>query len=361
MGFKCGLAGLPNAGKSTLFNAMTNAGVDAAAYPFCTIDPHIGAVALEDVRLDRIQECAKSARKTPTILEFVDIAGLVKGASQGEGLGNQFLLHIGQVDSIAHVVRCFEDENVSHPYESLDPVRDAKIVTCELILKDLEIVEKRLAKSRSSSKSGNTLFKKQIQMLEGMQAHLSGEHELRTFKMDETTLQIVRESNLLTVKPVIFIANVDEAHLKDSPYVKALENHAKSLGCVCISFGGKIQAEIAELPHEEQLEFLQAMGLEETGLQKLVRAGYNALDLVTFFTANENETHAWTVSRGTSVQKAAGKVHTDFETGFIKAEVVHFRDLDQHSSFRVLHDLGLTAVHGRDYVVEDGDLIYYKT
>ena len=361
MGFKCGLIGLPNVGKSTIFNAMTNMGVEASAYPFCTIDPHFGIVPLEDHRLDTVHRIVGSAKKTPTVLEFVDIAGLVMGASQGEGLGNQFLSHIGRVDAIAHIIRCFEDPNVSHPYEDLDPVRDARIVTSELILKDLEIVQKRVAKTRTAAKSGDAKIKKELSALEPLVQPLSQETEIRDVKLDNLQAGLVREMNLLTAKPVIFIANVDESHLKDSPLVKALADHADSRGVPCVPFCGKVQAEIAELDQSDQLEFLQVMGLDETGLQKLVKAGYRVLDLVTFFTANENEAHAWTVPRGTHVQKAAGRVHTDFETNFIKAEVIRVDDLIKHGSTKALHDLGLVAVHGKDYAVEDGDLIFFRT
>jgi len=360
MGFKCGLIGLPNVGKSTIFNAMTNMGVEASAYPFCTIDPHFGIVPLEDHRLDTVHRIVGSAKKTPTVLEFVDIAGLVQGANQGEGLGNQFLSHIGRVDAIAHIIRCFEDSNVSHTYEDLDPVRDAQIVTSELILKDLEIVEKRMAKTRTAAKSGDAKLKKELSALEPLVQTLSQENEIRDVTLDNFQADLVREMNLLTAKPVIFIANVDESHLKDSPLVKALTDHADSQGVPCVPFCGKVQAEIAELDQTDQLEFLQAMGLDETGLQKLVKAGYRVLNLITFFTANENEAHAWTVPRGTPVQKAAGRVHTDFETNFIKAEVIRVDALIEHGSTKALHDLGLVAVHGKDYVVEDGDLIFFR-
>ena len=360
MGFKCGLVGLPNAGKSTVFNALTNLCVEASAYPFCTIDPHFGIVPLEDERLDAIHRIVGSAKKIPTVLEFVDIAGLVQGASQGEGLGNQFLSHIGRVDAIAHIVRCFEDSNVSHPYETLDPIRDAQIVTIELILKDIEIVERRLSKSRAASKGGDPKSKKEVASLEPLLRHLSSEKEIRHMALDESQHDLVREMNLLTAKPVITIANVDEAHLKKSPRVEALTCHASSLCSPCISFCGKAQAEISRLDRNDQLEFLQAMGLDESGLQKVVKAGYSVLNLITFFTANENEARAWTLPRGTSVQKAAGKVHTDFERGFIKAEVIKVEDLIKHGSTKALHDLGLVAVHGKEYIVEDGDLILFK-
>lgn len=360
MGFKCGLVGLPNSGKSTIFNAITNLGVEASAYPFCTIDPHFGIVPLADARLDRIQQIVGSAKKTPTTLEFVDIAGLVKGAHQGEGLGNQFLSHIARVDAIAHVVRCFYDANVAHPYETLDPVRDARIVGTELILKDLEIVDKALAKTRNAAKSGDPNLKKKVAHLEFFHQHLAREQPIKSLSLTEEHLEIARELNLLTVKPEIIIANVDEAHLTENPLVEQLAHFARAQQAPCITFSGKIQAEIAELDPADQLEFLSGLGLEETGLQEIVRAGYEILRLVTFFTANENEAHAWTIPSGTAVQQAAAQVHTDFEKHFIKAEVVKFADLAAQGSIHKLHELGLAAIHGKDYVVQDGDLILFK-
>jgi GTP-binding protein YchF len=360
MGFQCGLVGLPNSGKSTIFNSITNQGVEASAYPFCTIDPHVGIIKLEDERLDFIYQNIGSAQKTPTILEFVDIAGLVKGASKGEGLGNQFLSHIGRVDAIAHIIRCFSDPNVSHPYETLDPIRDTNIVTLELILKDIEILEKRISKLRTIAKSGDLQAKKLIVSIEPLLNHLSTEKEIRTFKLNDTQKSLVREYNLLTAKPVIIIANVDEANMTNNNMIKELSDYADSLNTPCLPFYGKIQAEIAELDQNEQLEFLQAMGLTETALQKILKAGYNILNLITFFTANEKESHAWTIPTGTKIQKAAGKVHTDFEKGFIKADIIQLKELKEHGSIKKLHELGLVASHGRDYLVQDGDLVYFR-
>ena len=360
MGFKCGLVGLPNVGKSTIFNAITNLGVEASAYPFCTIDPHFGIVPLEDTRLDTIYRSVGSVKMTPSVLEFVDIAGLVSGASKGEGLGNQFLSHIARVDAVAHVVRCFENPNVSHIYDELNPVRDCRVVGEELILKDLEIVEKRLAKARSSAKTGDPTLKRAVAVLEEIVSHLSEREDLTRMLENEEQARIIREMNLLTAKPLIFIANVDENHLHDSPHVAALREYAESMDSLCIAFCGKVQAEISKLDQTDQLVFLKAMGLDETGLQKLVRAGYRILRLITFFTANENEAHAWAIPQGTTVLKAAGKVHTDFEKGFIKAEVIHFDDLKRHGSITALHDHGLIASHGKTYIVEDGDLITFK-
>jgi GTP-binding protein YchF len=360
MGFKCGLVGLPNAGKSTIFNALTNLNVEVSAYPFCTIDPHFGVIPLEDERLDVIQRLEGSLKKTPTVLEFVDIAGLIRNASHGEGLGNHFLSHISRVDAIAHIIRCFEDPNVSHPYKNLDPVRDTEIVTLELIIKDHETVRRQISKIGTAAKSGNPEFKKKLAALEPIAAHLSNEKEIRTLTLNETQFDMVRELNLLTAKPVIFVANVDEKHRMQSTLTETLTSYALSVQAPCIPFCGKIQSEIAELDQQDQLEFVRAMGLDETGFQKIVKAGYAVLNLITFFTANENEAHAWTIPRGTMVCNAAGKVHSNFEKGFIKAEIIKIDDLIRHGSQKALHDLGLVAIHGKDYIVEDGDLIFFR-
>ena len=292
MGFKCGLVGLPNSGKSTIFNALTCLHVEASAYPFCTIDPHVGIIPIEDSRLDIVNQAAGSQKKVPTTIEFVDIAGLVKGASQGEGMGNQFLSHITRSDAIAHVVRCFEEGNVSHTYQTLDPERDAGVVTLELILKDLEILEKRLGKTINAAKSGDSRFRHEVEALESLQAHLSSGGEIRHMNLTETQERLVHEMNLLSAKPVMFIANTDEHHLKDSTLVNTLTRYAERAGAPCIVFCGKVQAEIAELDPEDQAAFLGAMGLDETGLQKLAKTGYGLLNLISFFTANENEAHA---------------------------------------------------------------------
>ncbi len=358
MGFSCGFVGLPNAGKSTIFNAVTSQRVEASAYPFCTIDPHHGIVPLRDRRLEALQKVVGSARIVPTTLEFVDIAGLVRGASTGEGLGNQFLSHLGRVDAVAHVVRCFEDQNVSHPSGGLDPAADADLVTTELILKDLEIVENNFKKLKTAARTGDSGARKEAAVLEELSARLSEGKEIRRLQLDDETWALSRRLNLITAKPLFFIANVDENHLHQSPLVEALERHARAVGTGCISFCGKTQAEISELDHEDQLVFLREMGLDETGLQKLVRTGYTVLNLITFFTANENECHAWTVSKGATVQEAAGKVHSDFEKGFIKAEVVPAEELIRQGSLKNMHEQGQVSAHGREYIVRDGDLIY---
>jgi len=359
MGFKCGLVGLPNVGKSTIFNALTAQQVDASNYPFCTIDPNIGIVTLKDDRLDNIAKIVGSPKVSYTTLEFIDIAGLVKGASHGEGLGNQFLNYIQRVDAIAHVVRCFEDENVAHTSAELDPVKDVEVVITELILKDLEIVERRISKIRQAAKSGDSELKRQFEELDEIQNQLSKGIPLKKMKLSEAAREIIQEMNLLTIKPAIFIANVDEANQNNNPYASALKNYADSQNEPFVLICGKLQEEIAQLDKESQKEFLSELGLNESGLDKIVRAGYDVLQLVTFFTANENEAHAWTISQGTTVQRAAGKVHTDFEKGFIKAEVIKYRDLIEVGSDKEVRHRGLMEIHGKDYIVQDGDLIFF--
>lgn len=360
MGFKCGIIGLPNVGKSTIFNALTCMQVEASAYPFCTINPNTGIVPVQDERLENIQKIMGSKKMTPTTLEFVDIAGLVKNASKGEGLGNQFLSHIQGVDAIAHIVRCFVDENISHIAPSLDPVRDAEIVNIELILKDMEIVDRALERVAKTLRVGDNKSKEEYELLKWIQGNLAQEIPIRDIDLDKIQRQLIRSLNLLTIKPMFYIANVDEEHLINNPWHQKLESYAKEQHSECLQFCGKAQAEIAQLDPESQNEFLQEMGLDESGLKKVIRTGYNILDLITFFTANENEAHAWTVESGTNVQKAAGKIHSDFETGFIKAEVIKYKDLIEFSSETKAREHGLAAIHGKEYIVEDGDVILYK-
>ena len=360
MGFKCGIVGLPNVGKSTIFNALTSQQVDASNYPFCTIEPNIGTVPLSDKRLVDIKKIIGSSKLTPTTLEFVDIAGLVKGASQGEGLGNQFLNHIQGVDAIAHVIRCFEDQNVAHTSPALNPVADAEIITIELILKDLEIIERRVDKLKRAIKTSDKEIKIELELITQLKDKLSQNIQIKQIELSPNQLEKIRELNLLTLKPTLFIANVDEESLEGNPYVSQVKEYAKKLGEMCIQFCGKAQAEISQLDEESQQEFLQELGLDESGLDKIIKAGYNTLNLITFFTANENEAHAWTIPKGLNVQKAAAKIHTDFEKEFIKAEVIKYNDLIEFGSEVKLKEHGLIAVHGKDYIVEDGDLIFYR-
>ncbi|MBN2088479.1 redox-regulated ATPase YchF [candidate division KSB1 bacterium] len=361
MGFRCGIVGLPNVGKSTIFNALTALQVEASAYPFCTISPNVGMVPVEDSRLSIIQELFGSEKSTPTTLEFIDIAGLVRGASQGEGLGNQFLSHIQATDALAQVIRCFVDENVAHVEHTLDPVRDAEVVNYELLLKDLEIVEKRLAKVSKTLRLGSAAVKEECDVLNLALTHLTAGKTLQHLVLEPQQIQILKAINLLTLKPMFYIANVDENHLKSNSWVEALQAYAQKNQQVCLTFCGKAQAEISQLEPENRKEFLEAMGLDEFGLAKVIRTGYEILNLITFFTANKNETHAWTIEQNTKVQKAAGLVHTDFERNFIKAEVIKFDDLNLCRSIPGLHERGLVSIHGRDYIVQDGDLILIKT
>ncbi|UCE05123.1 MAG: redox-regulated ATPase YchF [bacterium] len=360
MGFKCGLVGLPNVGKSTIFNALTSQQVAASNYPFCTIDPNIGIVPLKDERLEKIDKIVGSAKVTPTTLEFIDIAGLVEDASKGEGLGNQFLNHIQGVDAIAHVVRCFEDENVAHTSPQLDPVSDAAVVITELILKDLEIIERRLVKLNVAVKSGDPKLKEQQKAFSEIQQRLSQGIPLKKMDLKQNAKELIAELNLLTMKPAIFIANVGEDNYQHNPYAEQLQNFADQQNEPCIMICGKVQEEISQLDAESQREFLEEWGLDELSLDKIVRAGYQVLDLITFFTANKNEAHAWTIPRGTYVHKAAGKIHSDFEKGFIKAEVIKLDDLFKFGSEAKVREHGAIAIHGKDYIVEDGDLILFR-
>ncbi len=360
MGFRCGIVGLPNVGKSTIFNALTALQVEASAYPFCTISPNIGTVPVQDFRLSIIQSVVGSEKIIPTTLEFIDIAGLVRGASQGEGLGNQFLSHIQATDALAQVVRCFADENVAHVEHTLDPVRDAEVVNYELLLKDLDIVENRLAKVSKNLRLGSAAVKEECDVLSMALDQLKVGNRLQQLVLEPMQSQILKSINLLTLKPMFYIANVDENHLEANPWVEALQAYTAKTQQTCLVFCGKAQSEISQLEPENQREFLEAMGLDEFGLVKVIRTGYDILNLITFFTANKNETHAWTVEQNTTVQRAAGLFHSDFEKNFIRAEVIKFNDLNILRSIPKLHEKGLISVHGRDYLVQDGDLILIK-
>ena len=362
MGFSCGIVGLPNVGKSTLFNAITAAGVDAANYPFCTIDPNVGVVEVPDRRIDRLQAIYKPAKTVHTTIEFVDIAGLVRGASKGEGLGNQFLANIRNVDSIAHVVRCFEDDNVVHVYHDVDPGRDIEIIETELILKDLDTVERKLAEAEKRSKSGDKKLRTEAEFYQRVQTHLASGRLARYFRPgteeDRTWLHML---HLLTNKPVMYVCNVHEKDLlKETPAIAEVRAIAAKEGAQVAVVSAGIEAEVAQLPESEQHPFLHDLGLEESGLDQLIREGYDLLHLITFFTVGPKEVHAWTVEKGTLAPQAAGAIHSDFERGFIRAEVMKFPDIDRFANEATVRERGLLYIEGREYTVQDGDVIFFR-
>lgn len=359
-----GIVGLPNVGKSTLFNAITKAGAEAANYPFCTIEPNVGVVEVPDERLARLAEIYKSKKIIPATMRFVDIAGLVKGASCGEGLGNKFLSHIREVDAVAQVVRCFSDENVTHVEGSLDPLRDIEIINTELCLADLDTLQKRFERLKKMLKGGDKkAIETELDLLERIKLLLEQALPARRVEMTAEEAVLIRDLNLLTLKPALFIANVSEEEAADSsanPHVQAIREYAAQESAEVIVVSAKLESEIAELSEEEASEFLQEMGLEESGLDKLIKSSFKLLGLMTFLTAGEQEVRAWTIRQETKAPQAAGKIHSDIERGFIRAEIVSFADLTACGSLNAAREKGLVRLEGKDYIMQDGDVTNFR-
>ena len=360
---KLGIVGLPNVGKSTLFNSLTKAGADAANYPFCTIDPNVGIVPVPDERLDKLAALYNSAKVTPAVIEFVDIAGLVKGASKGEGLGNQFLGNIREVDAIVHVVRCFEDGNIVHVDGSIDPLRDIETINMELIFADIEALEKRYAKQKKLAMA-NKEAAKELDFIQKMKDHLENGNLAKNYELDDETSEYMKEYNLLTAKPVIYAANVSDEDLSDdgagNPFVEKVRNYAKETDSEAYVVCAQIEAELSDMEDDEKMLFLEDLGVSESGLDKMIAASYRLLGLISYLTAGETETRAWTITKGTKAPQAAGKIHTDFERGFIKAEVVGWQELLDCGSLHAAKEKGLVRMEGKDYVVQDGDVILFR-
>lgn len=363
MALQVGIVGLPNVGKSTIFNALTESGIPAENYPFCTIDPNLGIVTVPDVRLDKISSIVKTQKKIPATIEFVDIAGLVRGASKGEGLGNQFLSHIRNVDAIIQVVRCFEDENITHVEGNINPLRDIEIIETELLIRDIESVEKRLQKSTKKSRSGDLDAKAEVNLLEKILPLMNDGNLARNINLEKEEINLIKHLALLTMKPVLYVTNVDEVEIvsgKKSQFTNDVFKMSVKQGNKAIQLCGYIEMEISTMDKEDQQLFLSEYNLSEPGLHKLIRSAYDLLGLETYFTAGEKEVKAWTINKGCSAPEAAGVIHSDFERGFIKAEIYHYDELIQYGSESKLKEVGKIRQEGKNYIVVDGDIIFFK-
>jgi GTP-binding protein YchF len=360
MGFKCGIVGLPNVGKSTLFNSLTKAGIAAENYPFCTIDPNVGIVEVPDARLQQLTDIVKPKKTIPTTMEFVDIAGLVAGASKGEGLGNQFLGHIRETDAIAQVVRCFEDTDVVHVSNNIDPLSDVETINTELLLADMESIERQLERAGKLAKSNDKDAKAKLAFMQAIQAHVEAGKSARSFELEDAQRPWMKELHLITAKPTLYIANVAEDGFEDNPHLDALSAFVRDEGAEVVAVCAAIEADIAELDAEEATEFLEELGLEEPGLDRVIHAGYKLLKLQTYFTAGVQEVRAWTIRVGDTAPKAAGTIHTDFEKGFIRAEVVAFDDFIAGNGEQGAKDAGRWRLEGKDYVMKEGDVVHFR-
>ncbi len=361
MALRCGIVGLPNVGKSTLFNALSSAGAEAANYPFCTIEPNVGVVPVPDARQVRLASLANSESVVPATIEFYDIAGLVEGASKGEGLGNQFLSHIREVDAIVHVIRCFENEDVVHVSGSVDPARDIEIIDTELMLKDLESIEKRVDRLVRQAKSGDKKIKDELAFAEKVRDHIGEGKPGRTLEIRKDQEEVLRDLFLLTTKPILYVANVsDDDVVNGNEHTKVVADIAERENALSIIVSAEVEAQIADLDAEDRAEFLQDLGLEESGLDRLVQSAYSLLGLITFFTCGPKETRAWTITRGTRAPGAAGQIHTDFERGFIRAETIKYTDYDKYGSEAAARDNGAMRSEGKEYVVQDGDVMLFR-